>query len=437
MSSKNSIPAEDVRRLLVQRILSSSYLTKSARLSEMFLYLSNRVLDDCAEDIHEQEVGRNVFGRSADYDTMADNIVRVQVSMLRKRIDQYFANEGRHEPLIIDIPKGNYAPEFRKRPPAPAPVAVPPPADAQTAPEAGIVPKPRRWIWLVPVAPAILFCCTTTFMFVRNRALERADTRVSLTQPALQRFWSQIFVPGKTTEVVLDDAAVGMYQEITGRQIQLSNYFDRSYRTSGSQMDKNDPNQVLEDLLLLRRESSFENVALLPDLIRLASSLGATADIRFARGVSFRDLKSSNLILLGNGYSNPWIQPFEKHLSVQWAYDRASDSWYPVDTAGANRKQYLASAGTHNSYATVALLPNLDGNGHVLIVSGTGGSAISAALAFLSDEHSMEQLHARLARRLASQHGAGFAGFDILLHVENRNDLSRLPAVVLCRQPQS
>jgi hypothetical protein len=41
------------------------------------------------DEIHEQEIGRKVFGCSADYDTATDNIVRVHASMLRKRLDQY------------------------------------------------------------------------------------------------------------------------------------------------------------------------------------------------------------------------------------------------------------------------------------------------------------------------------------------------------------
>jgi hypothetical protein len=55
-----------------------------------------------ADEIHEQEV----FGRPRDYDTSADDTVRVHVSVLRKRVDQYFAKEGSNESIIIEIPRG-------------------------------------------------------------------------------------------------------------------------------------------------------------------------------------------------------------------------------------------------------------------------------------------------------------------------------------------
>jgi hypothetical protein len=106
---------KEQRRQLVQQVASSQYFAKSARLREMLLYVCDRVLDHQVGEIHEQEVGRRVFGRPADYDTAADNTVRVHASMLRKRVEQYFANEGLDEPVIIEIPRGNYAPVFRPR----------------------------------------------------------------------------------------------------------------------------------------------------------------------------------------------------------------------------------------------------------------------------------------------------------------------------------
>ena len=66
-------------------------------------------------EIHEQEVGHKVFGRPRDYDTGSDNIVRVHASMLRKRLEQYFAEDGAAEPVIVEIPRGNYAPVFHER----------------------------------------------------------------------------------------------------------------------------------------------------------------------------------------------------------------------------------------------------------------------------------------------------------------------------------
>jgi hypothetical protein len=62
-------------------------------------------LEESAE-IHEQEIGHKVFGRGPDYDTNADNVVRVTASQVRKKLEQYFSLEGASEPVVLEIPKG-------------------------------------------------------------------------------------------------------------------------------------------------------------------------------------------------------------------------------------------------------------------------------------------------------------------------------------------
>src|SRR5438045_1615890 len=116
-------------RKLVERVAASRYLSKSVRLRELLVFLSERVLNGPVGEIHEQEVGHKVFGRPANYDTGSDNIVRVHASTLRKRLEQYFAEEGAGEPLVLEIPKGNYAPVFRRREnSSPLPATAHPPA---------------------------------------------------------------------------------------------------------------------------------------------------------------------------------------------------------------------------------------------------------------------------------------------------------------------
>jgi hypothetical protein len=99
---------------LIDRISQSRYIAKSARLRDLLVYLCDRVIIGGAAEIHEQEVGHAVFERPKNHDTALDNIVRVHASTLRKT-RAVFAEEGRDEPIVIELPKGNYAPDFRER----------------------------------------------------------------------------------------------------------------------------------------------------------------------------------------------------------------------------------------------------------------------------------------------------------------------------------
>jgi hypothetical protein len=91
-------------------------LKRASRLRELLLFVGRRSLKDGCTQVREQEIGIEVFGRPQAYDTAVDNIVRTNVSDLRKRIEAYFDSEGLQETVIMDIPRGSYVPVFRYRP---------------------------------------------------------------------------------------------------------------------------------------------------------------------------------------------------------------------------------------------------------------------------------------------------------------------------------
>ena len=149
----------------------------------MFIYVCDRVLDHEVDEIHEQEVGRRVFGRPADYDTSADNTVRVHASMLRKRVDQYFATEGSSEPIVIEIPRGNYAPVFRERSAKPAPAELPSQGYEAIPAELAAASSKRRWqIWL-PAALAMIFAVVSAALYLQVRHLQKPRALASEPPP--------------------------------------------------------------------------------------------------------------------------------------------------------------------------------------------------------------------------------------------------------------
>src|SRR5271156_2567166 len=112
-------PSIEERRALIERVASSGQFRRSIRLRDFLLYVGGQSLKDGCPNIHEQEIGAKVFGRPSAYDRGQDNIVRVSATELRKRIELYFASEGAHETLILEIPRGGYKPIFRRRFPEP------------------------------------------------------------------------------------------------------------------------------------------------------------------------------------------------------------------------------------------------------------------------------------------------------------------------------
>jgi hypothetical protein len=250
----------------------------------------------------------------------------------------------------------------------------------------------------------------------------------------VRQFWSGIFTDGAPTQVVLDDASLDFYQEATGHSVTLAEYFDRSYQRPMEQAAAAkhlDPALVHD--FLSRRQSNFADANLVGSLAQTASALGSGASVQFARDFSFRQLKSGNVILLGTRQSNPWIQHFDSYLEMRWKYDPAFEIYYPSDiTTPADPDKFRSSTGkTHDGYASIAFLPNLGGTGNVLVVTGSGGAAVTAALSFLGNETSMEQLRSQLNPSSKT----AFPNFEALIRIEKGDSLSRSGTTVLVRSP--
>lgn len=444
------------KRALVNRILASSVLSRSVRLKTLFQYLCARSLDEGALDIHELEVGHKVFDRPAQYDTIADNIVRVHASMLRKRLNEFFETEGQHEKFTVEIPRGNYAPLFIDRPAGHRPrTEIHPPSaeillhtfssglEPAYLTEFAQVPASSRrsstlWALRIVSLLAVLFCGLSIFLFLSLRQTRRTELPAIVTNPpTVRQFWSGVFPEQGPTEIVFDDASLDFYRETTNQPVTLDKYYDRSYLTSiekSAAASKLDP-QIVHSLML-SRQSSFADAALTWKMAQIAGELHGTANVQFARDLTFRQVKAGNLILLGNPQSNPWIQPFASYLSLVWVFDPVLHTYYPRDKTAAEAAldQFRTSGeegNAHVRYATISFLPNLSGNGNVLILSATGGATMTAALDFLLDETSMRQLRSMLPQNRSSI----FPHFEALLKFgDGSKDLSTAK-VIICRSP--
>src|SRR5579864_5214143 len=128
-------PAE-VRGALT-RVLQSPEFRASRRSQDFLRYVVERTLDGQAESLKERTIGIDVFARSAEYDPSNDATVRVKAGEVRKRLGIYYATEGLHDDIRIDLPAGTYVPDFIRgelRAPVAAPKSIDIPAAAVLKP---------------------------------------------------------------------------------------------------------------------------------------------------------------------------------------------------------------------------------------------------------------------------------------------------------------
>lgn len=93
----------------LDRILSSPTFDKSPRQQDLLRYLVRETLAGNAERLKGYTLGVELFGRSVDFDPTTDAIVRVEVGRLRTKLREYYADHGREDAVIFNLPKGGYA----------------------------------------------------------------------------------------------------------------------------------------------------------------------------------------------------------------------------------------------------------------------------------------------------------------------------------------
>jgi len=116
LPSSHSLPGEGVSAAL-ENILGGPTFAQTTSLSRLLRYLVEETLAGRADRLKEYTLGVDVFGRGEAFNPKVDTIVRVQARRLRAKLVAYYEREGAADDLFIEVPKGGYVPDFRKRTP--------------------------------------------------------------------------------------------------------------------------------------------------------------------------------------------------------------------------------------------------------------------------------------------------------------------------------
>jgi len=137
-------PTPDEVRTQLDRILASEGFANAERMSGFLRYVVDRTLAGEGDQVKEYAIGVDVFGRNGDYDPRLDSIVRVEARRLRTKVEEYYANGGIHDPVIIRLRRGSYVPAFEARLPAAVAAASESPSTLPAAPRGARASLRRR-----------------------------------------------------------------------------------------------------------------------------------------------------------------------------------------------------------------------------------------------------------------------------------------------------
>jgi hypothetical protein len=378
----------DKRWQLVQRIVCSPPFQKSTRLRDLLQFITEQTIHGKAHELTEQHIGNALFHKPSDYSPLEDSSVRVHARQLRLKLHEYFNEEGRTELLIIDIPKGCYAPVFREitrnsdSPPPVSPAAVPSVAWPGRAP----VP------WILCGVLAML-CAVLLFRLIPFRTAAAVSNTTLLSWPS-----SQIFDTRHQTIIVVADSNYGMARILAGQSGSLDQYLRQVFLPSPalSKIGQVDPR--LGEYMSNSTLTSFADVADVVSLYKMAGPLQSQVSVRYPRDLRMRDLDHNNCIFIGSPGSNPWVTLLQDKLNFresETAVGNSAKVFVNKNPLPGEQPQYegLRWTGTiGEDYATISLLPNETHDGSVLALQGLQQEGTEAAGRFLADEENRRQL---------------------------------------------
>ncbi|WP_433974204.1 hypothetical protein [Tunturiibacter lichenicola] len=423
---------EDPRWHVARRVAASKGFAKSKFLISFILYICEKSLLDQTDEITEQLIGEHVFRRPQGYNPGEDNIVRNYARLMRQRLEEYFNGEGLDEAIRIAVPRGGYVPLFigedqvvGESRPQPAHEGLIEADSAQKAEKTvetilnEPMPPPGVSSWGLKALCAVLFIALV-FVVAHDMRVKTHE------QSASDRFWKIFFSPSRDTLVVPADSGLVIYQDLTKRRVSLAEYAAGEYRTHATTPVGVDSAMVNE--LGGRRYTSVVDLHLVSSISQLPEVVKDRFKVRYAREVTLDDLKQSNVILLGSFDSNPWVELFQKNLNFQFEPQPKIDdvvihNLRPMAGESAVYKTDQTDP-ARSTFGLIAVTPNLDASGYVLLIEGINMAGTEAAADYLFSDAS-----APLLREIFDSKG-NMLPFEVLLETSNIGANAPRPRIV-------
>jgi hypothetical protein len=356
----------------IERLLSSSHFKNSRRYTDLLRFVVKQTIEGRADTLKERTLGIEVFGREPSFDTSGDSIVRVAAAEVRKRIAQYYQEEGHEDELRVDLPSGSYVAHFRW-PSAPAPTVV-------TSPETSEAAKPDHTGEGVKSSQKI------------SRRMKLSLTAAAFLLPAIAAFIGFSYLASRNGQSdLLGPLWKSPQQAIIciGNPVLAQNQpgADGPIAVALGQPATNNTVLPFSDAMTLSRLQVLLQIHRKPNRVQLA------------RNTAFNDLRTGPAILIG-ALDNPWTMRLTEKLRFHFIGTDSAMGGI-VDSKAEQDKRWIVDfhvpySDRTQDYAIVAITHDDTLDQPLLIVAGVGPNGTAAAGEFLLNKGDLEAL-ARMA----------------------------------------
>jgi len=372
----------------------------------MLHYLALHALEHPGVSIKEYQIATEVFGRPADFDPHLDATVRVQAGRLRSKLAEYYSNIGHDDPILVELPKGSYTLSFHPRSGENAIRSAPLSPALVLQDEFGKQQTIRKLI-LVNILLSVLLIGSMAAIIglvTARKSRQAALLPVALAEaapPAYQLFWQPFLTGPEEPWVVFSNAA------FVGRPETGMRYFNRS---------TDSPEHLLDHYTGVGEVLAVSNLDRVFDILKRKT--------RIKRGSLFTldEAKNNDLIFVGSPAENLTLN--EIPSTREFVFQRLGSGPRKGDLGifNVHPKAGEASAFLPNpqsppleeDYAIVALIHGLNPARSTLILAGTSTIGTQAAVEFVCQANSLQEL----LHQLDVSNPSDLKPFEAVIHVK-------------------
>ncbi len=370
------------------------------------------------DGLKEYSLGREVFHRHADYDPRNDAIVRVQASLLRKRLATYYEHEGRESTLHIELPRGGYVPAFREV------VIGPPTVVVEPAPPPPAARASFGWSSFgTGLAVGAVVVLAGLLLFGRWQAHPR------MPAPSV---WGAFMQPGTESIVSFGVPLVYAGAGIYVRDIYVNTLDDEMRGKLGSiERLMGEPLRPQDDVY-----TGIGDMVGTHEIIRWLESHGVKASLANSHYLGHSDITGKNLVVVSSARFQTLLRQMNLPNHFKFDGSDTTGSFFIEHPIAGEQRRYTPMSGTgvDTSYAVLSLWPGKQPENRILCLTGITTWATQGAAQFVVDPASIGDLQVRLdADPPQSPRGRKSKFFQVLLRIEGKYNQLRTVSYVTHR----
>ncbi|MGA8215864.1 MAG: hypothetical protein WB799_19890 [Candidatus Sulfotelmatobacter sp.] len=406
-------PSHSDKRRQIDLILSSRSFRNAPLLQKFLEFITSESFHGRHEELSEYVIATQVFGRPEDFDPAADTIVRTQAYRLRTKLKEYYENEGKTEPVIIEVPKGRYIPAFSLRE-NPAAESIAQRVTDESVGDLGPATDKTPSLWYRRQAPVILVVAVLGIglslgagVFLGRYWLPAQSVAVAkaanIPEP-LDRFWSQFLggdiILAYTNGVFLETETADLLRFRNSQAVADRGALVGQEAARAGALNP----ELVAHAGKLYYEESFTGTGEVLAAYRLASlftQLGAKVQVKRSRLVTVDDLRNHDVIFLGSPFENEILA--DMHLSQRFSFVQptqlpflwhgrildhkasAEDVSYPVERDP--QSQVIRA-----DYALFDVLPGPVPGRRIVVLAGITTSGTEGAAEFATSAEGLRQI---------------------------------------------